>query len=436
MRITVNDYFRSGHGCKHFGCGGLFRASILGGLMMFIGTAAWGSEQLWVTLSSELLSIVDNKIVVLEKIENQNNGRSLIKIDESQLGILVSYKHTQQSFGGPISHYSKEEGIEYLYKNFAAEELSTLKANIFSLEYSLKKPEIVNLLVPQVNEDNLIAWIKKFSEFKNRYYKSTWGVEAVNKLKTLWEGYAKNRPEVTIELFKHSKFAQPSLILTIPGKNLSFADEVVVLGGHVDSTAGYVGGNNVRAPGADDNASGIAVLTETLRILFANDYHPDRTIKFIAYAAEEAGLLGSKEIASNFKKNKVKVVGVLQLDMTNYRGSASDIYLITDYTNKTQNEFLGKLIDGYLHVSWGQSSCGYGCSDHASWNAQGMIVSFPFEAEANQCSPDIHTERDLIDATQGRAEHSINFAKLALAYAVELGSVAPSIMMSSRMQGN
>ncbi|WP_370660982.1 M20/M25/M40 family metallo-hydrolase [Massilia cavernae] len=44
-----------------------------------------------------------------------------------------------------------------------------------------------------------------------------------------------------------------------------------------------------KAPGADDDASGIAGLTEVLRVLAAGDYKPRRTIKLIAYAAEEVG---------------------------------------------------------------------------------------------------------------------------------------------------
>ncbi|MBA5760487.1 M20/M25/M40 family metallo-hydrolase, partial [Escherichia coli] len=71
--------------------------------------------------------------------------------------------------------------------------------------------------------------------------------------------------------------------------------------------------------------SGIASLTEALRVLLANNYRPKRTIKFVGYAAEEAGLLGSKAIAKQFRTQNANVVGVLQLDMTNYKGDPKDI---------------------------------------------------------------------------------------------------------------
>ena len=55
------------------------------------------------------------------------------------------------------------------------------------------------------------------------------------------------------------------------------------------------------------------------------------------------------------------VVGVLQLDMTNYMGSKDfDVVLISDFTNRDQNKFLGKLLDEYLPtLKWGYDKCGY-----------------------------------------------------------------------------
>ncbi len=48
---------------------------------------------------------------------------------------------------------------------------------------------------------------------------------------------------------------------------------------------------------SDDDASGIASLTEVIRAAMAMGYRPARTVKFMGYAAEEVGLKGSKEIA-------------------------------------------------------------------------------------------------------------------------------------------
>src|SRR5690606_16105710 len=97
---------------------------------------------------------------------------------------------------------------------------------------------------------------------------------------------------------------QSSVVLTIQGQTLP--DEIAVLGAHLDSICSRSGTTNGqancdtgvttaqrRAPGADDDASGIAVLTEVLRVVLDNGYRPQRTVKFMGYAAEEVGLVGS-----------------------------------------------------------------------------------------------------------------------------------------------
>ena len=140
----------------------------------------------------------------------------------------------------------------------------------------------------------------------------------------------------------------------------------------------------------------------------------------MGYAAEEVGLLGSRAIARQFRSNNKTVVGVLQLDMTNFNGSDLDIVMMTDYTNRDQNAFLGTLIDEYIKVPWGYDKCGYGCSDHASWHNSGYPASIPFEAKMREMNRAIHTSRDTLEVSRNSAFHASNFAKLGLAYMIEL----------------
>src|SRR5690606_7452875 len=131
---------------------------------------------------------------------------------------------------------------------------------------------------------------------------------------------ARGRTDVTTELFNH-RFVQPSVVARIQGHG-PHADEHIVLGAHEDSInwSGFVPSARDRAPGADDDASGVATLLETFRVLMDSGYRPDRTIDFIAYAGEEIGLVGSQDIAERYKSQGVKVAAVLQLDMTMYPG--------------------------------------------------------------------------------------------------------------------
>ena len=66
-------------------------------------------------------------------------------------------------------------------------------------------------------------------------------------------------------------------------------------------------------PGADDNASGVAVLLELAKALAAGE-RPQRTIVFVAFTGEEAGLLGSKHYVAHPPFPLEKTIGVINLD--------------------------------------------------------------------------------------------------------------------------
>jgi leucyl aminopeptidase len=257
---------------------------------------------------------------------------------------------------------------------------------------------------------------------------STW-------LRDKWASYAAGRTDVGVSLFTHAAYPQKSVIAEIRGTTK--ASEVVVIGGHLDSIS-MSGG----APGADDDASGIATMSEVLRVLLEQGYRPERTLRFIAYAAEEVGLRGSQDVVADAQAKGTNVVGVLQLDMTNYKGSPLDIYLIQDFTNAAQNTFIGKLIDAYVGATWGTDVCGYACSDHASWHRAGIPASMPAEARFNDVNPMIHTTGDTLATSGGSAAHALKFARLATAFAVELAkgtagpaNAAPTVSISSPAAG-
>ncbi len=344
------------------------------------------------------------------------NGVSIVEIDEESLPWLSEHMHENfNRCGGYVLHESLNEAQEALNE---IDGLHVLAKRSKLLDYSINSQDLVKPLINQISGERIFSDIIKLSSYKTRHYRSPEGVEAAKWIKSNWERIAASRSDIHVELYNHPKWEQPSVIATIEGES----DEIVIVGGHLDSIAGFWGGGSAKAPGADDNASGIATITEVLKVLIDNSYRPQKTIQFIGYAAEEAGLLGSKEIAAEYKKQGKNVVGVMQLDMTGFKGTKDlDIVMMRDYTNDTQNQFIGALIDTYLpEIKWGYDKCGYACSDHASWHGQGFAASMPFEAKKNDMSPHIHSGRDTVESIGNNANHAQKFAKMALAYIVEL----------------
>ncbi len=209
-------------------------------------------------------------------------------------------------------------------------------------------------------------------------------------------------------------YRQPSLV-TVIGEDRT--TPAVVLGAHMD-TLGVK--ESDRFPGAVDDGSGSATLMEIARTLLGSKQTFKRPIYMIWYAAEEVGLKGSNKVVKHFMEEGIAVEAVLQFDMTGYRSHPLDptIWIYEDYTDPMLNQFVGELITHYVKVPIDYSRCGYGCSDHASWTAQGIPASLPFETRMEELNPYIHSKNDVIELIN--PEHIANFTKLGLAFAVEL----------------
>ncbi len=376
------------------------------------------AKDFYITIGSDAVGSAQ-KSLQTKQFATQD-GISVLRVNEKDVLELSELMHEKfNRCGGFIVHDSLDEALGVL--DNSQDRLKAKSLDFFN--YSISEGETVERMISKVNEFSIREMILKLSSFKNRYYKAQTGVDSQAYVKATWEKLAGTRSDVKVEYFQHDRWPQPSIVMTVEGA--SKADEIIVIGGHADSIAGFWGRERARAPGADDNASGISTITEVIRVMMDSGYKPERTVKFMAYAAEEVGLLGSKAIANQYKQDGKKVVGVVQFDMTNHKGTDNlDIVFMTDYTNEAQTKFMGNLIDTYMtDVSWGYSKCGYGCSDHASWHNAGYPASMPFESTMGDINGKIHTANDTIDApgSAGTADHAEKFARLGVAFLVEMG---------------
>ena len=394
-------------------------------LLIPLPAAATGpGEEVWITVGADVFATATDvfasepAVAALPRYA-EVEGVILTRVPLAGLEDLSARIHeVHRRCGGFVKHESYEEAIA------ALDRLRSPRLTMGTLPFAIDQPARVAELVAEVDEAQILSTITSLSTlFPDRYHAWAATHQSPQWIRDLWQGYAAARPEVTVELFSHGGITpQPSVILTIPGSTL--AQEVVVIGAHQDSTRSGCSSNvSCVAPGADDDASGVATISEVIRVALASDFAPQRTVKFMAYAAEEVGLDGSDHIASTFLAGGVNVVAVLQQDMTGYTESATDIALINDssYTDAALNGFLGDLLDEYFDstLTWTTTTCGYACSDHASWQVRGYPASFAFEAPFGQHSPFIHTSSDTVASLTNGAAHAAKFARLASAFLVE-----------------
>ncbi|MEZ5422339.1 MAG: M20/M25/M40 family metallo-hydrolase [Pyrinomonadaceae bacterium] len=385
----------------------------------------------WITVdlnelkTMQVFAAMDGRFLTPE-IVAVKNGIAVLHVTDDEIATISEHAHKNlHKCAGFMGHPDEQDALDTI------DLVTRPKPSLGTMTYTIDNAATVQPMISQMEAPNIKATITTLSAFNTRYYQSETGLDSALWIKNTWTTLAAGRNDVTVEFFVHPTWLQPSIIMTIPGT--TNPSEVVILGGHQDSTRSGCSPSTtcltLPAPGADDDASGIASLTEVIRVAMANNYHPAKTVKFMAYAGEEAGLLGSKAIAMNYQNAGVNVVGVLQLDMTNYKAPSTDIAIITDHTNGDQNTFVRNLATTYLPtLTVVDTQCGYACSDHASWHSRGYAASFPFEAPMNADNPFIHTANDTLANSDPNANHALKFSKLAGAYMAELakGTIAPA----------
>ncbi len=153
-------------------------------------------------------------------------------------------------------------------------------------------------------------------------------------------------------------------------KGTDKADEVIMLGGHLDSWHS--------ATGATDNAIGCAVMMEAARILKAIGVKPRRTIRVALWSGEEQGLLGSQAYvakhfgsAENPKPDFSKFGGYFNIDSGTGRARGMSVFG-PEEAGKILNDIGIPFADLQFVGAASGSSRGLGGSDHTSFNQAGL----------------------------------------------------------------
>jgi hypothetical protein len=119
-----------------------------------------------------------------------------------------------------------------------------------------------------------------------------------------------------------------NVVAEIPGTDPKLKDEIVMLGGHLDSWHG--------ATGATDNAAGCSVMMEVVRILKTLNIQPRRTIRIALWSGEEEGLLGSRAYVKNHVADTANGQWILKPD----HSKISAYYNLDNGTGKVRGVYL------------------------------------------------------------------------------------------------
>jgi len=190
------------------------------------------------------------------------------------------------------------------------------------------KDPLIDKIVSEVNSDSLKSYVHKLVSFGTRNTLSTQtdskrGIGAArNWVLNRFNEFAKQsggRLSAIIDtttLQPGRRVDAPlvlgNVIATLKGTDLN-DDRIFIISGHLDNMRTNVMDRTGDAPGANDDASGVAAVLESARLLSRHAF--PATILFVAFSGEEQGLLGATFLAGKARANKWNIEGVLNNDI-------------------------------------------------------------------------------------------------------------------------
>jgi Zn-dependent M28 family amino/carboxypeptidase len=187
---------------------------------------------------------------------------------------------------------------------------------------SVEQNAFVSGLVAQVSAENLMDTVNALAAIHSRHVNNPGTQQAADLIEERFRalGGRLNVAQDSFELtFDGVRTTQHNVIARLPGSN-PFGG-IILIGAHYDSRTVNIADAVSRAPGANDNATGVAALIEIARLL-ANET-PQSTIDFVAFAAEEVEVKGSAYYLQSVQSRGEFVRGVIIVDIVGNAGGAS-----------------------------------------------------------------------------------------------------------------
>ena len=300
--------------------------------------------------------------------------------------------------------------------------------HIYEHDYPIvttEDPQIRSLM-DAVSADSIEANIEHLSSYHTRRYDSRfiWDVQ---------DWLVRYYQKLDVDMVMLHNFPVPDSDIETADNILAVKwgttkpDEFVICGAHYDSwNSDGSDPDTIRSPGADDNASGVAGILETARLL--SPYKFERSIIFANWNAEEIGLVGSAAYAHDMAEQGLDIVAYFNLDMTGYLAEGSDIHVNLMYT--TRDSLLGDYVKSFSRTYfpemriW-QDWLAWGDSDYSSFNRNGYAAVHPFE-DTHASSPFIHTRLDVLGLSVNNLEQSKRFTELNLGTVALLAGLQPT----------
>jgi Zn-dependent M28 family amino/carboxypeptidase len=203
-----------------------------------------------------------------------------------------------------------------------------------------------DIILDEINSTKLKEWIDTLSSFPTRHTKSSYIENVAYWLKSEFENVCKDSrvffhnyaQRDQNQIFNLKNIICSSKQGLAPSSPSSYHNNTIIIGAHYDSRAENINNTYARAPGADDNASGVSAVLELARIL--SHLNLKYNLQFVLFSGEEQyGEWGSKKYVKYLdNNNQTKDIDLyINLDMIGYTPpdeTKNKVILVYDVGNK------------------------------------------------------------------------------------------------------
>ncbi|MGE5420171.1 MAG: M20/M25/M40 family metallo-hydrolase [Chloroflexota bacterium] len=310
--------------------------------------------------------------------------------------MLLRADPEQEKGGGSFAKFSADRDKSMIAKDLGAAGILLVSGSIFDPEDKFEQPEkegfslgipafrikrdLANIILAHTrhNIDSLEKQINR-----NRKPQAFDTKAVVNA-----------RPELIREMAGTRNVA-----MILPGEDPELKDEYVIIGAHFDHLGMGGPGSSSRKQdtvavhhGADDNASGVAMMLELAEKFAKTGQSHKRSIVCLAFSGEEEGLLGSKQFVNNPPIDLTKADAMINLDMVGRLNEDRTLQISGVGTAAGLKELVVSDSDT-SYIKLALSDEGYGPSDHSSFYGKDIPVLFYFTG----AHEDYHTPDDTFD---------------------------------------
>ncbi|MDP2423182.1 MAG: M20/M25/M40 family metallo-hydrolase [Bacteroidales bacterium] len=269
--------------------------------------------------------------------------------------------------------------------------------------YNSSLDSTIAVYIDKINADSAQSYMQSLQDFGTRFCLAPNRREIATWLKNKFISFGYE--DVVLDSFPYNRTWnnvycqtwQYNVVCNYPG----YLDpqKIYILGAHYDSYVKSPSNPFLLAPGADDNASGVAAALEVARIMKQYGYAPKFTIRFMAFAAEELGLHGAYHYANKAAQQNMQIQCMINNDMISYDvgGPLTWKLKIQKYPNSQWVTNLAtQIAQQHTTLEVTDSTQYIGNSDSYPFYLNGYAAIF---LQENTFTPFYHTVNDLVSST-------------------------------------